>query len=216
MNPRTGRWVSVVMALALLVGASVGAADVANAKKKKKKKPKLVCQTYVPQVEGAAEGEVLQVNDKHTEDEPLVIEYAHEMAGPGEAGLNDEVFFNIQSYSKQPIRGLNIRMEFADDSDIDLTLYDEAGQAVDSSEAFNPAPIEEAGFDDDGKGGTGYESLSEIETQQCAGYTIGSDAHLTPGTDVTLQVWLAEFPPPEEGLEEEEEEEELLPGLLRH
>jgi hypothetical protein len=213
MTDRRLRIISVLAALALVVGALVGGADMAAAKKKKKKKkPKtLTCQTFVPGVEAAAEAEVLKVDDTHTEEAPLVIEYEHGPAGPsnpvnGSNLLNEELFFNIQSYSKSPTAGLYILQEFDIDSDLDLYLYNAAGEEIESSGAFNQAPVVTPAvpvvgsidLSDGGKGGMGYESISGFEVEQCAGYTIRSNAYLTPGTAVTMSIWLGEVVPPEE------------------
>jgi hypothetical protein len=206
MSQRSLKTLSVLASLALVVGVMVGGADVAGAKKKKKKKkPKSVaCETYVPTTAGSEEVEVLKVDDTFTEEAPLVIEFTHPASGPiGQTPvgqIRDQKFFNIQSYSKAAEAGMYARMEFANHSDLDLYFHNAGGDPVASSGAFNQAPVDAspaADFSDGGNGGMGFESISGFRTAQCTGYTVRSSAYLTPGTDVTLTIWLGEVVPAE-------------------
>ena len=43
----------------------------------------------------------------------------------------------------------------------------------------------------------GFESISGFKTAQCTGYTVRSNAYLTPGTPATLKIWLGEVVPAE-------------------
>jgi hypothetical protein len=201
MSRRSLKTLSVLASLALVVGVMVGGADVAGAKKKKKKKkPKAVaCETYVPTMAGSEEAEVLKVDDTFTEEAPLVIEFSHGPSGPA-AAIREQAFYNIQSYSKAAEAGMYARMEFANHSDLDLYFHNAGGDPVASSGAFNQAPVDAspaADFSDGGNGGMGFESISGFRTAQCTGYTVRSSAYLTPGTDVTLTIWLGEVVPAE-------------------
>jgi hypothetical protein len=177
---RSLRVLAVIASAGMLVGA-LGAAPAHG----KKKKPKPTCPAFTSAVEGAEEAETLVVTPKATEAKPLEQELEFAPALP----LNAEHFFtNVQSLS--PKHTLNIRLEFDGDSDIDLYLYDEAGEEVASSGAFNPAPIPGV-TDAGGNGGSGFESIPDFAASQCAGYTIESASYMTPGTAAILKVWLA-------------------------
>jgi hypothetical protein len=186
----------MVRTLAVLASVSlVFAAMAAPAEAKKKKKKKLVCDEYVSAVEGAEEAEVVQITDAATEEAPVVIEFEHGGALPEVA--TESLYFNVQIYSKATETGLHILDEFDDREDVDLYLYDAAGEEVDSAAGFNPAP--EILGDNEGRTGTNFEHIPGFAATQCAGYTIESLAYLTDGTPATLSIWLGEAaPPPEE------------------
>lgn len=148
---------------------------------------KLKCGQFSPGVEEAADAEVVKVTPKATEAKPVVIEYEH---GPSLYAVSQEnLFFNIQAYG--PPSGLYILQEFDNQSDIDLYLYDAAGEEVASSGAFNPAPIPGV-TDAGGNGGSGFESINGYPTGTCEGFTIESSAYATFGTPVTLKIWFGE------------------------
>ncbi|MBW3594903.1 MAG: hypothetical protein KY391_04935 [Actinobacteria bacterium] len=186
---RITRFVAVLAAVALVGGVFVAPA---TAGKKKK------CGQFTPGVEAAAEGEVVTITKKATEAKPVVIEYEHGPAGPsnpfdGSHLLNEEKFFNIQVNG--PASGLYILQEFSDFHDLDLYLLDGGGGEVASSGAFNPTPV--GPFSSGGNGGTNYESISGYPVATCEGFTIRSNAYLTPGTDATLTIWLGTAVAPE-------------------
>jgi hypothetical protein len=167
---------SVALVLSALSAAPAGAA-----------KKKIRCPAFSAGYEGAAEAETVKVTDKATEKKPLTIEFDHPASLTVVA--DDYKYYNVQIFSKARAPGLYIREEFNEMSDIDLYLYDEAGEEVASSGAFNPAPI--PGLTDaGGNGGSGFESIPGFATERCAGFTIESHAYLTPGTDVVMKIWL--------------------------
>ncbi len=189
MRPRTARTTAVLAIAALVIGAFV--ALPAEAAKKKKA---LKCSPFAPAVEGAAESPVVKITPKATEEKPVVIEFEHGPAGPSQAGLDEWQYFNIQIFG--PASGLHIREEFSDRHDIDLYLYDAAGEEVDSSGGFNTAPIPGV-TDAGGRAGTNYESIPGYAVSPCQGFTIGSDAYMTYGTAVQLKIWFGEVAPAE-------------------
>jgi hypothetical protein len=189
------RAVALVATAALVAGAFF--AVPAEAAKKKKKAVK--CSAFTPGIEEAKEAKVVTIPKTATEKKPIKIEYEHGPAGPsnpitGDDLLNEWIYFNIQSTG--PTSGLYIKQEFSDHHDIDLYLYDAAGEEVTHSGGFNVAPV--GPFSDDGKAGTNYESISGVATSTCTGYTIGSNAYLTYGTPVTLSIWFGKVVAAEE------------------
>ena len=174
---------------AVMIGAVVTlilgglAAPTAQAKKAKA----LKCGQFSPGIEEAADAEVVKVTTKATEQKPVVIDYEH---GPSlYPAAQESLYFNVQVYG--PASGLYILQEFDNQSDIDLYLYDAAGEEVASSGAFNPAPIPGV-TDAGGNGGSGYESINGYATGTCEGFTIESAAYATFGTPATLKIWLGE------------------------
>jgi hypothetical protein len=171
---------AAVSASVALVFSALSAAP-AEAKKK------IRCPAFSAGYEGAAEADTLKVTDKATEKKPLTVEFDHPASLTVVA--DDYKYYNVQIFSKARATGLYIREEFNEMSDIDLYLYDEAGEEVASSGAFNPAPI--PGLTDaGGNGGSGFESIPGFATERCAGFSIESHAYMTPGTDVALKIWL--------------------------
>ena len=184
---RITRVVAVFSAVAL-----VGAVFAAPATAGKKKGKALKCGSFAAGVEDAAEAELVKVTKKATEAKPVVIEFEH---APSIAEVHQEhLYFNVQVFG--PSSGLYIREEFDDHSDIDLYLYNGAGEEVASSGAFNPLPI--PGYTDaGGNGGAGFESIPGHPAATCEGFTIESSAYATMGTPVTLKLWLGEPAPAE-------------------
>ncbi len=175
------RTIAVLASAALVAGAFF--AVPAEAAKKKKVK----CSAFTPAVEGSEEAPVVKITPAATEEKPVEIKLEH---GPALYPVSTEdLYANIQVYG--PSGGLYIRSEFSDYHDIDLYLFDAAGEEVASSGAFNPAPVPGL-LDAGGNGGTNYESIPGFAATQCAGYTINSHAYATYGTEVTLKVWLGE------------------------
>lgn len=211
---RITRAVALGATLALVLGAFIGPAEAA---KKKKKKPKVSCPAFTPaEPETSAdngaealEAPVAPVNDAHTAEAPLTIEFDHGAAlwvpFTTRSVQEDTKFFNIQVFSKAPSTHVYIRQEWApgpgtDDSDIDLYVYGADGAEVEHSGAFNPAPIgavSQADLSDRARGGNGFESIPGMAAAQCDGYTIESRAFMTRGEAMTLKIWLGA--PPAEG-----------------
>jgi hypothetical protein len=196
-NGRIVRSLALIATASLVLGAF--AAVPADAKKRKKK-PK-GCATFAPvEPQGSASGEtaealeapVVQVTSAATEEAPIVTEYEH---GPAlwetltQTPIQEDTqFFNFQVVGEG---GLHLRMEFAEDSDIDLYLYDGTGARVASSGAANQAPVPGV-LDSNGNGGIGFESIPGFAASNCAGFTVESRAFMSPGTPVTLTAWLGE------------------------
>lgn len=199
MKSRSVRTLAVLASAGLILGAFVaGPADAA----KKKKKP--ACAPYATAVEAAAEGPVVQVTEAATADAPVVVEFEHPASLVQEApqlpDTQDEKYVNIQVTSKAPA-GLYVKEEFNSRHDIDLYLFDEAGEEVASSGAFNPAPVNVADridFSSGGRGGETFESITGFEAAPCQGFTAESIAFATPGTPVKMTIWLGEVIAPEE------------------
>lgn len=179
MRTKTVRIVALVASAALIGGAF--ASPAAAGKKKKAVK----CGAFSPGVEDAAEAAVLKVTPKHTEDAPLVIEVEH---GPALwPAHTEDKYANVQISG--PASGLYIREEFPPNQDIDLYLFDAAGEEVASSGAFNPVPVPGL-LDAGGNGGPTWESINGFAVATCTGLTINSHAYATPGTKATIKVWL--------------------------
>jgi hypothetical protein len=175
------RSVAVAASIALVFAAFwAGPAEAAKRKRVK-------CPAFTAGYEDAAEAELVKVTDKATEKKPVVVEYEHAAALSPVA--DEYLYYNVQLYSRAKATGLYILQEFNEDSDIDLYLYDSAGEEVASSGAFNPLPIPGV-TDSGGNGGVGYESISGFAAARCAGFSIESHAFMTPGTPVTLKLWL--------------------------
>lgn len=192
MKSRSVRTLAVLASVGLIVGAF--AAAPADAAKKKKKKKGVSCATFTPGMEEAAEAEVVKITPAASEDKPVVIEYEHGPAGPsipivGHPGLTESLYFNIQLYGSSD-KGLWIKQEFSDRHDLDLYLYNEAGDEVTHSGGFNTLP---QAYDSDGNATENSENIPGYPGEQCAGYTIQSTAYLTPGTDVTLSIWYGDI-----------------------
>lgn len=173
--------VAAVATCALVAG--VLAAPAAGAKKGRA----LKCGPFASGVEEAAEAELVKVTPKATEEKPVTIEYEH--GASLYPASTEHLYYNVQIYG--PSRGLYILQEFDNHSDIDLYLFDAAGEEVASSGAFNPAPIPGV-TDAGGNGGIGYESINGYPVATCDGLTIESSAYATMGTPASLKIWLGE------------------------
>lgn len=192
MHSSRVRALSCAAGVLLLVGA-VGAEGLAGpGKKGKKKRP---CPAFAPGVEDAQEAETLKVTRKATEKKPLAIEFEHGPAAPEVA--TESLYFNLQVQPKAKQTGLYLRLEFDDQSDVDLYLYDESGEEAAVSGAFNPAPIPGA-TDAGGNGGPGFESIPGHAAARCEGFSVESRAYLTQGTPAVLKAWLGKPAPAEE------------------
>ncbi len=155
----------------------------------------------VPETSGdgtpALDAPVARVTDKATEEDPLVIEYEHELSYgvPLVRALDDdEKFFNFQVVSKRAAPGLHLRAEWdpVPHSDIDLYLHDRRGKQVAYSDAWNVPVLDDVSDQVyyEGHGGLGYEYIEGYGVANCGGYTLMSETALSPGTSVTLTVWL--------------------------
>lgn len=196
------RTVAVLASAGLLVGAfAVGPADAA----KRKKKP-FSCAPATPTApasdhagaDAAPEAPVTAITEAATEEKPVVIEYQHGPAlyvfGTAQPIQEDNAYFNLQVVSKKPDQGLYILQEWGNDvTDLDLYLYDDSGNQVAYSGAFNAAPQNTPVGDFSGPGdtgGVGFESISGYPAVPCVAHTIESVAYMTNGEPVTLKVWL--------------------------
>lgn len=195
----------VVRSLALIATASLvlGAFVAAPAEAAKKKKKPFTCAPFTPGLEAAAEAPVVRVTEAATEEKPIVVEAEHPASLVQEHSAlpdtQDEQYVNIQIVSKAS-QGLYIKEEFNSRHDIDLHLYDAAGEEVDSSGGFNPTPVKVGilDFTSGGRAGENYESIVGFPADSCAGYTAESVAFATPGTPIKFSIWLGEVVVPEE------------------
>lgn len=198
-SPRFIRAFAVVGMSALVLGAF--AAVPAEAKKKKKKA--FTCAAFTPGIEAAAEAPVVRVTEAATEAAPIVVESAHPESLVQEHSAlpdtQDEQYVNIQVVSKAS-QGLYIKEEFNSRHDIDLHLYNSAGEEVDSSGAFNPLPVDATyiDFTSNGRGGENYESIVGFPADSCGGYTAESVGYATSGTPIKFSIWLGDAVAPEE------------------
>ena len=205
MRTRTKRLFSLALTTALVAGAfAMPAAEAA------KKKKKLVCPAYAPAAPAspaaaAAEAPAVpavKVTDKHTEEAPLEVTLEQGaglwMYAPDPEAIitqipveDDTQFVNVQVYSKAPTTGLFVKQEWDAGSpdDLDLYMYDVTGTEVNTSGAFNAAPIEPVSTT---TGGAGYEQISGHAAAQCDGYTLESRTYMTQGQTVTMKFWLGE------------------------
>ena len=205
MKSRSVRTLAVLASAGLIVGAF--AAGPADAAKKKKKKPKaLSCAPATPGIEAAAEAPFVKVTEAATEEKPIVVEFEHPQSLVQEhealPDTQDEKYVNIQVVSKAS-QGLYIKEEFNNRHDIDLYLYNAAGEEVASSGAFNPAPVNAgvhpaADTTAGGRGGETFESILGFEATPCEAYTAESVAFASPGTPVKMTIWLGEVVAAEE------------------
>jgi hypothetical protein len=201
---RIVRSLALIATASLVLGAFV--AGPADAKKKKKKPKVATCAPFTPvapasnsgETAEAAEAPVVQVTSAATEEKPIVVEYEHGAAFwetvTQTPVQEDTQFFNFQVVGTG---GLHLRMDFSPESDLDMYLYDGAsGARVASSGAANQAMVAGdptgLGLDANGNGGPGFESIPGYAASNCAGYTVESRAFMSPGTPVTLKVWLGE------------------------
>ena len=181
MSIGSARLVAVAACIGLLAAIFVAPAAVA------KKKKGLKCGQVTSGVEDAAEAELIKVTPKATEEAPVVVEFEH--AASLYPVSTEHIYYNVQAFG--PPSGLYILQEFDNQSDIDLYLYDAAGEEVASSGAFNPVPIPGV-TDAGGNGGSGFESIPGHPVATCEGFTVESSSYATMGTPVTLSLWLGE------------------------
>lgn len=174
------RSVRVGAALASLALLAAAFASPAAAKKVK-------CGAFASSMEGAADAPLVKVTPKHTEEKPLTVEVEH---GPALYPVaTEDKYVNLQVVA--PNTALYIREEFPPNQDIDLYLYDSAGEEAASSGAFNPAPVPGV-LDAGGNGGATWESINGFAVPSCSPWTINSHAYMTPGTTATLKIWLGQ------------------------
>ena len=157
---------------------------------------------YPDDKERAASGEVVGVTRKHTEASPLTFEFSHApVVGVGWPlpatyvlePVNE--YFNIQVAAAGHDLVLNARLEWAESSvsDIDLGLFNSAGDMVTWSEAWNNPVLDDATSPLFGEptGGPGFESIAGIAVARCEGFTVVSAPHNNTGEDMVLKVWLS-------------------------
>ncbi|HVF53442.1 MAG TPA: hypothetical protein VNC78_07500 [Actinomycetota bacterium] len=184
MKFRKAWWVAIAATALLLVSAIAAPPSIAQ------RKGPPPCQLFEPGVDAAAGAPIAQLNDAATVSSPLIIEFEH---GPGLPAVAEEkLYFNVQLYSAKAHPGIYIRLEFDNQSDVNLTLYDNAGKEVTASRALNYAPIGVGPVDgtDGDSGSFGYESITGFRAGRCDQYTLESSAFLTMGTPATLKMWL--------------------------
>lgn len=191
---------STAVALATILSPSSATARAASA---------VACPTFVPgphapekalpeNAEAALDAPVTRVTDGATADEPIVIEYEQETASYVGDDSGDQKFFNLQVVSAARWAQLHIRAEWAvaAPSDIDIYLHNSKGRQVAYSDTYNSPALDGPS---PANGGPNFEHIDGFVADRCAGYVLMTHAWHTPGTDVTLELWLEPAPPREAG-----------------
>ncbi|MDQ3954913.1 MAG: hypothetical protein M3285_05115 [Actinomycetota bacterium] len=175
---------------------------------KKAQKKTCECPAFVP-AEVGADAELTKITEKATAKRPAIVTVSSDPgAGVGgvpvvESGIA-HAFENLQvDLKKKKTTGLYVRLEFPDQADYDLTLFNPNGTVAAQSAGFNPAP---GHVDPDPVGGhteTGSENIDGIKTAECGGYTADIGTATGIGGDLTMKVWLGkvqyEQPVPADG-----------------
>ena len=197
------RSASVLASVALILGAMVAPAD-AKKKKPKPPPPPPACAPFVP-AEAGAEAPTTVVTDAATAEAPIVVDLTAEAGAPNVPNFvtggdvvdeTSSLFQNIQVDSANPSAGLYVKAEFTANHDYDLYLYypdgAEAGYSGDSNAAANNGVL--GGGEPEGgwESGSNFESLTGINTPDCAGYTAEVVSYVTTGGAVKLSIWLGE------------------------
>lgn len=141
-------------------------------------------------MEAAAGAPIAQLTDAANAQSPLTIQYEH--SASVQTAAQENLYFNVQIYSRRKHPGIYVRQEFDSASDVDVALFNNGGQQVAQSTAFNLVPVTVGPFNgsSDGSGSFGYESINGFRVGRCEQYTLESRAMLTTGTSVTLKIWL--------------------------
>ena len=150
-----------------------------------------------PSAEASLRAPVQVVTDKHTEADPLVIAYEHGVAAAVPLtphGVLDYRYFNFQVRSQRVSPGLHIKAEWpiTSPTDIDVYLFEESGSQIAWGEAWNLPVIDDVSdrLYYEGHGGVGYEYMEGVRASNCAGYSMWSRTSRSPGTPVSLKVWI--------------------------
>jgi hypothetical protein len=161
---------------------------------KKAQKKTCECPAFVP-AEVGADAELTKITEKATAKRPAVVTVeADAGAGVGgtplEAGIA-HALENLQvDLKKKKTTGLYVRLQFPDQADYDLTLFNPDGTVAAQSAGFNPAP---GHVDPEPLGGhteVGAEQIDGIKTKECGGYTADIGTATGIGGDLTMLVWL--------------------------
>lgn len=195
------RSAAVLASVSLIFGAFVAPAD---AKKKRKPKPSTppsppACAPYTPGEAGAAAPTTV-VTDAATAEAPIVVDITAPPGVPAGGGGVDgspSTLHNVQVDTVNPSAGLYVKIEFSDRQDFDLYLDYADGSNAAASEDANAAAnngVYGTGSPEGGwESGTNFESVTGINTLDCAGYTADVVSYLTSGGAVKLSMWLGEI-----------------------
>lgn len=162
---------------------------------KKAQKKTCECPAFVP-AEVGADAELTKITEKATAKRPAIVTVSADAgAGVGGVPVVEEgiahAFENLQvDLKKKKTTGLYVRLEFPDQADYDLTLYNPNGTVAAQSAGFNPAP---GHVDPEPVGGrveTGAENIDGIKTRECGGYTADIGTATGIGGELTMKVWL--------------------------
>jgi hypothetical protein len=191
--------VSKIVRGAALVGAAGLIAGAFVAAPAQAKKP-AACKVFKAKTDGKGQP-VSVVTDAATADKPVEVTITTPPGvgtsspdgpsgdlPPGTAG---HTYYNVQVDSKAKSANLHARLEFVPALDYDLYLRSE-GAALAYSAGFT-VPVPEQGLDGTGHGGhseVGAENIDGWPAADCSGYTVDIVSATTPGTDVTLKLWL--------------------------
>ncbi|MDQ3954838.1 MAG: hypothetical protein M3285_04730, partial [Actinomycetota bacterium] len=112
---------------------------------KKAQKKTCKCPAFVP-AEAGADAELTKITEKATAKRPAIVTVSADAgAGVGGVPVVEEgiahAFENLQvDLKKKKTTGLYVRLEFPDQADYDLTLFNPNGTVAAQSAGFNPAP----------------------------------------------------------------------------
>ncbi|HYO61538.1 MAG TPA: hypothetical protein VEU29_06540 [Actinomycetota bacterium] len=206
---RSTKTLAVLGSAALvLTGMLAGTADAKKKKKPKPPPPPAGCAAYTPS-EWSKDVPVTVIKDDATADKPLTITVPT-AEGVGSSSPSDpantsqdnpvsHVYLNVQVDSELPQVGLYGTLEFTPVWDYDLYFRNNEGVGLAYSAGVAPAGIapegEAFGVDGTGNGGhtaPGSENIEGLATDDCTGYLVHIVSSLTPGEDVTLNLWLGE------------------------
>jgi len=168
-------------------------------KSKKPKPPKAPaadqCEPYVPGELGK-DAALTVVTSEATEEKPIEVELDFGLGIP-ENPNQEHVYHNVQVAPEAAESGLYVRFEFATYEDMDLYLYNSAGEESAHAAGYNPAPVPVALGCCDGTGSGGHseqgaEVLDGIRTPRCGGYTVDMRTFQNNSGSKTLKLWLGE------------------------
>lgn len=136
---------------------------------------------------------VTWVTDRATKKNPLIIEFEQEPAvwwyAYSERGpiVDGNRYFNVQVDTRKRSVLLYARLEWPlAAQELDLYMYNQDGEAVAWSEAFNQAPAELTGD----SGGPGFEYIAGFPARRCQGFTLENNAMWATPQTVQLKLWL--------------------------
>lgn len=169
------------MVAAGLVAASAGALAASPAQTAPR------CDLFTSAIIDAAAAPISQLTAGATKETPLTIYYEHKTSTPA---APEKLYFNVQSYlpATATLRG---RLEFHKQSDINMYVFDKEGDQVAAADGVNYLPLHVGPVDlqNGGRATVGEEQLPGVKAKPCAGFTLESNAFISTGTGVKLELW---------------------------